>query len=382
MIPVYQPYLNKKTLQYAHDALDSTWISSTGKYLNLVEERLQELLGVKHVILTNNGTTATHLVSFALEKVVADKFNNKKIDLIVPNNVYVAAWNAFLYNNKFNLKPIDANIDTWNIDLKLLDYELNFEQLFEPDPLEFERDKAVLIVHNLGNIINVPELQKKYPKITFVEDCCEGFLGYYNNQYAGTSSLASSFSFYGNKTITSGEGGAVAVNDDDLYEYLMTLRGQGQSKTKFIHNVIGYNYRMTNIAAGILYGQLEVLKEIINKKLNVFARYDAAFCQIPKIQVQIAEEGTIPSNWMYGIRVVDSNLNYELAEMYFKHAGIEVRPMFYPITRHVHLKNYYNKKNITNAEILNKQCIILPSYPELSEKDQDYIIEKVKEYTK
>jgi perosamine synthetase len=111
MIPVYSPYLpvNSKSFQYAKDALDSTWISSHGKYINLATEKLQELLGIKHVLLVNNGTSAVHLVSRALN------FKYPKIyKLIVPNNVYVAAINGFLFDRRFLLKPCDTDLLTWN----------------------------------------------------------------------------------------------------------------------------------------------------------------------------------------------------------------------------------------------------------------------------
>jgi perosamine synthetase len=111
MINIYEPYLNKNTKKYAHDAIDSSWISSNGKYLNLVKDELTSINQNKYVLLCNNGTTATHLLAIGLKF----KYPNIK-NLIVSNNVYVAAWNCFLMNPIFNLIPIDSNIDTWNID--------------------------------------------------------------------------------------------------------------------------------------------------------------------------------------------------------------------------------------------------------------------------
>ena len=121
---------------------------------------------------------------------------------------------------------------------------------------------AILVVHNIGNIINVPKLKLEFPNTVILEDNCEGFLGKYDNKYTGTESFASSISFFGNKTITSGEGGAFITNDDDVFEYINKIKSQGQSNEKFIHDVLGYNYRMTNIQAAILYGQLDSLSEI------------------------------------------------------------------------------------------------------------------------
>ena len=156
MIPIYKPYLPKYSLDYAHDALNSTWVSSRGKYVQMAQERLQELLQVPYILLVNNGTSACHLMSKALYYAHPAKGKKK---IIVPNNVYVAAWNAFLFDDNYTLIPVDANIDTWNIDLEKLDIAI------KGNP-----DAAELIVHNIGNIINVPALQKKYPTVNFIED--------------------------------------------------------------------------------------------------------------------------------------------------------------------------------------------------------------------
>lgn len=360
-IPIYKPYLPNGILKYAHDALDSGWLSS-GKYISIVQERLQDLLGVKHVLLTNNGTSATHLVSKALQYYSGDVC---RLEVLVPDNVYVAAWNSMIFDRSFTLKAIPSNIDTWNFDLSKLDKNKD------------DRN-AILVVHNLGNIINVPELQRLYPGALIVEDNCEGFLGKYEGRFSGTACLASSISFFGNKNITSGEGGAFITNNTDLYEYVHCIHGQGQSKTRFIHNHLGYNYRATNIQAAILLGQLEILDEILEKKSAIFDTYRKRFSSINNVRMQKAEDNTEHSNWMFAIRIIGGH-GYDCAESYFKSCGIEIRPMFYPITVHKHLSDIY-VEDINVSELLNRECIVLPSYPELSQKEQEYIIECVEKY--
>ncbi len=171
MIPIYKPYLNKENLKYAHEAIDSTWVSSQGKYLDYVKNELKSFLGCNKIILTNNGTTATHLLSLAL------KYKYPHITkIIVPNNVYVAAWNSFLFDKNYELIPIDANLESWNIDVEKIGDKL-------------DENTAILIVHNIGNIINVSELKKKFPNTVIMEDNCEGFLGKYNDKFSGTDSF-------------------------------------------------------------------------------------------------------------------------------------------------------------------------------------------------
>jgi perosamine synthetase len=369
MISIYKPYLPPGSLSKAHDALDSSWLSSQGKYLPIVQEKLQELLGVKYVLLLNNGTSSCHLVAKALRRVCPPTSNKKKI--IVPNNVYVAAWNAFLFDKDYELIPIDADLKTWNIDL----YQLN--KMIGQYP-----DADVLVVHNIGNIVNVPELRRKYPHTHFVEDNCEGFLGKYEGQATGTAAIASAISFFGNKNITSGEGGAFITNSEELYQYAKCIQGQGQSETRFVHKELGYNYRMTNIQAAILCGQLQVLPDIINMKREIFETYRRAFGNREDILIQEISNNTENANWMFGVQV-PGQLMYEAAELYFKMHGIEIRPMFYSIHTHKHLKNNADiivPSNNINADILNKKSFILPSYPELTKEEQKYIIDTVNGY--
>lgn len=363
MIPVYKPFFTKKSLRYAHDALDSTWVSSQGKYIDLATEKLKEILNVKNLLLVNNGTSATHLVAKALHK----KYPQIK-NIIAPNNVYVAAWNSFLFDKNYKIKTIDANLETWNID---------------ESKIKNKKDHALLVVHNLGNIINVPNLKEKYPDLVYVEDNCEGLFGKYNNKYSGTESFASSISFFGNKNITSGEGGAVIINDDDIFQYIKCVHGQGQSSTRFIHSELGYNYRITNIQAAILLGQLEILDEILEKKKNLFFKYKKELSNINNIMLQEESENTFHSNWMFGIRIA-GNYSYEKVESFFKSKNIEIRPMFYPASTHHHLlsNNRIQINSETNAKILNKECIILPSFPDLSNNEINFIIKSVKDYSK
>ena len=361
-IPIYKPYFTERSLRYAHDALDSTWISSQGKYLEMTKERLQDFLGVKYILLTNTGTAANHLMAKGL------KLKDSTIkNILVPNNVYIAAWNGFLFDRgDFTLINTDTDLETWNYDRS--SYDVKRHEVL-----------AILIVNNLGNIINVPKLQREQPNALFVEDNCEGFGGMYEGKFSGTMSLCSTLSFYGNKNITSGEGGALVTNDSDLYEYARLVWGQGQSNEKFVHSILGYNYRMTNVEAAILYGQLDLYSEILDRKTNIFNWYKKELSGIQNIKFQKEEENTIHSKWMFGIRIV-GNKDYKSIERFFIDNGIETRPFFYHIQKHKYLNSIWN--NMTNAKLLANEIFILPSYPSLSEKEIKYISNKVKEYAR
>lgn len=365
MIPVYKPHFSKKVAENVNDAIESTWISSVGKWKDYSSAQLRDLLETENILLVNNGTAATHLVAKSL------KFKRPTIKkVIVPNNVYVAAWNSLLYDRCLDLIPVDADEHTWNINISNLKNTLN-----RTDP----REVAVLIVPNLGNIINVLELMREFPEHLFIEDNCEGLFGKYENSYAGTKSLASSISFYGNKTITSGEGGAVITQDRELYGFLERMHGQGQTSTRFIHDLLAHNYRMTNVQAAILSAQIEDAQWILNKKTEIFERYKSNLKKHQKVKVQKVDDNCSHSTWMFGIRI-PNNLSYQFFREHMNNYGIEVRPMFYPMSSHTHLKKYANPKDESVAKLLSKECAILPSYPDLKIEQVDYICECLEKY--
>lgn len=358
MIPIYSPYISDDALSFAKLALESRWFSSGHGYYPLAIEKLQEIFGYKYILLTSNGTTANHLMA----KCCIKRFKSNTV--IVPNNVYVAAWNPFLYDKKYNLYYYDCDIDTWNISL---DYKINDGHSY-----------ICLLVHNLGSPINVPLLKQQYPDIIFVEDNCEGFGGKYNRKWTGTESIYSTLSFYANKLITSGEGGAFITNDEESYEYAKMLHGQGQSDEKYIHNYLGYNYRMTSIQAALLYGQLLEFDNILEKKRLLFFKYAKKLLDMPEVISQQTFPMCEPSYWMYAIRIV-GNPGYKIAEKFFGDHGIEIRPMFYPIIKHHHLRNVAGN-SIKNATILSNEVIMLPSYPDLTDDQLDYIAKAVRIY--
>lgn len=363
MIPIYKPYLNKENLKHVHEAIDSGWISSQGEYLDYAKNELKSLLKCNKIVLTNNGTTATHLLAIAL------KYKFPHINkIIVPNNVYVAAWNSFLFDKNYKLIPIDANLETWNMDLNKISDNLDHKT-------------AILVVHNIGNIINVPDLKEKFPNTVILEDNCEGFLGKYNDKFSGTDSFASSVSFFGNKTITSGEGGAFITNDEDVFNHINKIRNQGQSDIKFLHDILGYNYRMTNLQAAILYGQIKDVNKIIEMKKNVFNEYIENLKKIENIRFQKQDLNTVHSNWMFGIRFIDFDIQMKKKlELFLHESSISTRPMFYSIRNHPYLSHF--KTETKNADILQSQCLILPSFPELTKSQILFITNKIKSFLK
>jgi YrbI family 3-deoxy-D-manno-octulosonate 8-phosphate phosphatase len=363
LIPIYEPKI-KQYSNSAIDAIQSGWISNYGKYVKLAENKLNYYLKNKYSILMANGTCATHCLF------LATKFKYPNINKIyVPNNAYIAAWNSCL--NEYDIDKIEVmkmNNDTWNINT-------NEEYIKSLD-----NNSLVLIVHNLGNIINVPLLKRIRPDLIFVEDNCEGMFGKYEDIFSGISesSLCSSCSFYGNKIITTGEGGAFFTQDKEVYNYIKSIYSQGMSETRYLHNLHAYNYRMTNIQAGFLYEQLNDIDKILENKYKIFKNYDNLLqdlVKLKKIKLIKCENNTINSPWIYALRIVDNKKSIEETLDFFKKNNIDVRPFFYPINSHEHLKFITNNDDTSYS--MNKEIIMIPSSPTITYEEQKTVINNI-----
>jgi perosamine synthetase len=363
MINIYEPTITKYS-KSAIDAINSGWISNHGKYIELANQNLCKTLDSKYSVLLSNGTCATHCLFLAIQYK-----HPEIIKIYVPNNAYVAAWNSALMVYKINqLEVMKMNINTWNIETN--------EEYFKT----LDANSAVLIVHNLGNIINVPRLKKIRPDLIFVEDNCEGLFGKYNDIYSGTSSdiLCSSVSFYGNKIITTGEGGAFLTNHQDVYEHIKKVYSQGMSSVRYLHDVHAYNYRMTNIQSAFLYDQLNDIEEILQNKKRIFSYYEKLLDFLitdGKIELFKKEENTENANWIFAIRIVGNTKTIEETTNFFKDNNVDIRPFFYPINSHKHLSSIKNEDGI--SYMLNREIIMIPSSPSITMEEQQQVVDVV-----
>lgn len=360
MINIYEPSITSYKTS-AINAINSGWISNHGEYIQKSTNKIMEILDIKYAILMANGTCATHCLFLSL------KFKYPEINTIyVPNNAYVAAWNcALMVYNIENLKVMKMNLKTWNIDT-----DEEYIKTLEPN-------SAVLIVHNLGNIVNIPRLKKIRSDLIFVEDNCEGLFGKYEDIYSGSScdSLCSSASFYGNKIITTGEGGLFLTTNKDIYDYIKQLYSQGMSEIRYLHNIQAYNYRMTNIEAAFLYDQLNDIDNILNNKRRIFQNYEKLLSFLikeNKVALFEKENNTQSSDWIFSIRIIENTKSIEETNDFFKNNGVDIRPFFYPINKHLHLSDVEN--NDINSEILNREVIMIPSSPNITNKEQEKVV--------
>jgi perosamine synthetase len=355
--PIYRPNLTGNEKKYVDDCLDSTWISSKGKYISMFEQNFAKYIGVKHATAVCNGTVALHLALLTLGIGPDD-------EVIVPTLTYIASVNSIAYTGATPVF-VDSLAATWQMD---------------PDDVERKitpKTKAIMAVHLYGHPCDLARLQEiaKKHNIFLIEDCAEAIGSKYDNQHVGTFGDISTFSFFGNKTITTGEGGMVVTNDETLYNRAFHFKGQGLAKDReYWHDVIGYNYRMTNICAAIGSAQLERADEFIAKKKAIANAYKTYLKDTP-VTVQPEAPNTFNSYWMVSILVEQPEQRDPLRK-HLAENGIETRPLFYPAhTMPMYSKNF-QKHPV--AENLGWRGINLPSYPDLTEEDVKEICDYIK----
>ena len=342
-IPVYQPYLIGNEKKYVNQCLDSNWISSKGDFISEFENKFANYIQVDNASTVSNGTVALHLALMALSI-------GKDDEVILPTLSYVASANAVNY---VGAKPIfiDSEKYSWNIDTNKIEAMIT------------SKTKAIMAVHIYGATCNMEELKKicERNNLYLIEDVAEGFGSKFKNKYAGSFGDISTFSFYGNKTITTGEGGMVVSNNKTLIEKVNYFKNQAVSNTKeYWHDDIGYNYRMTNICAAIGLAQLENADLIIKKKIQISSWYKE-FLKDYNINFQKESTNSVHSFWMVSIIVENKKLRDKIRTE-LKNNNIETRPLFPPMHT---LPMYLNNNHYPIAESLSERGINLPSYPEL-----------------
>ena len=356
-IPVYQPSLAGNEKVYVNECLDSTWISSKGKYIELFEKELANYVNIKYATGVCNGTIALHLALIALGIGPGD-------EVIVPTLTYIASVNAISYTGSTPIF-VDSLPDTW---------QMNPQEVRQ---CITERTKAILAVHLYGHPCDMSVLREiaDENRLFLIEDCAEAIGSLYKSQHVGTFGDVATFSFYGNKTITTGEGGMLLTNDQTIFERAVHFKGQGLAKYRqYWHDVIGYNYRMTNICGAIGLAQLERIDEILKNKRRIAELYKE-FLQDTEFKVQPEIGDVFHSYWMVSILVPQASQRDQVRE-YLERAGIETRPVFYP----VHTMPMYSQKYQRHKfdEDIGWRGINLPSYPDLTEDEIRYICKELK----
>ncbi|MFA5839220.1 MAG: DegT/DnrJ/EryC1/StrS family aminotransferase [Candidatus Margulisiibacteriota bacterium] len=357
-IPWAKPLFFEQEQKYLADALASTWISG-GQYIEKFEKEFTQYNRAHFGITTSNGTTALQLAIWALNLQPGD-------EVIVPGFTFVAPINMVIESGA---TPIYADIDpaTWCI-----------------DPVAIEscitgKTKAVVPVHIYGNVCEmdtINSIAKKHNRAV-IEDTAEAAFSKYGNKYAGTLGDIGCFSFQATKTITMGEGGCVLTENEQLYKAMRLIRDHGMRIGKrYWHDVIGYNFRLTNMQAAVGCGQLENVSAIIAEKKRVFLLYTKFLSDIAGVTMQHFSKPVDPVVWAIAVKVdpLAFKFNRDAIINQMQEKGIETRPGFYPFS----VMPLYHAPALPVSEEVGANVLSLPSFPSLSEEEIAFICENLK----
>jgi len=359
--PLYKPYLNGNENLYINKCISNNWISK-GPFINEFESALEKYFEVNHAVTTSSGTSALHLSLIAAGIGKGD-------EVIVTSLTYISTINAIHYVGGIPVF-IDILEDTWSINPQLIEEKIS------------HKTKAILLVHLYGQPCEMDEIMilvQKY-KLMLIEDCAQSFGAEYKSKKIGTFGSLAILSFFGNKIITTGEGGAVLTNNTDYYNKCKYYRNVCKSSDNlYWHEKVGYNYRMSNINAALGLAQLEKVEEILNKKQSIVKIYEQNLKELT-IKFQKQRVYSKSSYWLFCIILNSVKQCVEL-EKKLERRGIETRRFFIPAYK-MPMYNNSSNKLCPIAEYISKRGLCLPSYPGLSESDINYIIETIKEILK
>ena len=366
-ISIAKPHIDKNEVTMAMKCFKTTRISSNGEFINVFERNFSRYVNGGFSVAVSNGTTALQL-ALAVYKI------GKGDEVIIPDYTYLAPMNAIIHSGA---KPIIVDVDknTWTI---------NVEKIIE---LISKKTKAIMVVHTYGQIANmqaINKIGKKY-KIKIIEDCAEALGAKYKNKMVGNLSDCSTFSFYGNKIITTGEGGMVVFKNKKFAKIARVLRNQGKSdRINFIGKLVGFNFRMTNIQAAIGISQLKKIKKLYYKRKEIYAKYDKIFSKFSKIKLPSNKKDFLPSYWMYTLVLQNKSKGFrDKVIKKMNNLGIEVRPGFKSLHLQPSYKKYINrKKKFTNSIYLSNKSLSFPTHYFLTDSDLNIITSTFKKIYK
>jgi perosamine synthetase len=358
MIPIYKPLIEDEEVNAVSKVVRSGWVSSKGKELKVFEDHFSKYIGRKAGVSTSSGTTALHLALAALGIRKGD-------EVVAPDFTFVSPVNAVIYQNA---EPVlvDAEYETFGAD---------------PDKIKeaiSKRTKAVVVAHMYGNAARIDEIKEitEDKGVYLIEDCAESIGAKYNGKMVGSRGIISCFSFYGNKIITTGEGGMCLTDDYEIGEKLSTLRDHGMKPEKrYWHDEVGFNYRMTNMQAALGLAQLKKIDQIIARKRKIAAQYQELLSN--RLEVQSDPPNQESVFWLYSVLSKSGTVRERILRELEKN-DIESRRFFHPVHTMPPYRNFRfisQKRKVSND--ISRRGFNLPSYPGISQEELTLVSETV-----
>ncbi len=359
MIPLYKPYIDNGDIIKVNEAISSGWISANGPFVKEFEEKFSSFVNSKYSLTMSNGSVALQV---AIKSLCKDNYT-----VAIPSLCYVAVPNAVILNN-CNLFPIDINEKTMNMDIDILEKNIH-------------KVDMVVFVYNYSNIDDIERISLLCKKngVILIEDVCEAFGCWFKRKHLGSFGDIGIFSFFGNKTITTGEGGMIITDNKEMYNKCWEISRQGgyidaSFHEKYYHKSVGTNCRMTNLQAALGVSQLEKFREINKLKNIIYYNYKLNINDKYLFEDNQYNYTTDWTNWLFCIKVDEQKKMMD----YLYKMGIETRPFFKPIEFFDFYKLHYNEKSISNK--ISSIGINIPSYPEIKDDEIEYIINTINNF--
>jgi perosamine synthetase len=363
-IPLAKPVFGPVEKKLVKQSLDSGWISSLGSFVEQFGREFAAVVGAKYALPVCNGTAALHLALVALGIGKGD-------EVIVPALTFVASANAVTY---VGAKPVFVDIDpsTFNLDLNQVAAKIT------------AKTKAIMSVDLYGHpvdFLKIKALAKKF-KLHFISDSAESLGSLYHQKPFGGIADVTTFSFFGNKIVTTGEGGMMVTNSKEIYDAAKFYRDQAKDTRihNYYHPAIGYNYAMTNLQAAVGIGQLRRLLVLVKNKRAIATRYRKGLKDVPGLSFQTEADYARSNWWMFSILVDKKKFGRSRDELmkYLLAKGIETRPFFYPLPQLPPYRSANRANKFPLTDRIAGQGMNLPTFAGLSLRDQNYIIEQIK----
>ncbi len=363
MIPIAEPSFEGKELEYVTDCVRSGWVSSLGQYVKRFEQEFAAFCGVRHGVATHNGTVALHLALAALGIGAGN-------EVILPTLTFVATANAVTYAGATPIL-VDSESHTWNIAPEAVARAIT------------PRTRAIIAVHLYGHPADMDSLRAlaEQHDLALIEDAAEAHGARYKGRRAGSLSDVAIFSFFGNKIITTGEGGMILTDDSALAERCFFLENQARHKENpYWHPEIGYNYRMTNLQAALGVAQLERIEDLIAVRIRNAAHYGRRLSEVPGLRLPPCAQWAENVYWMYTVLVEEEyGLDRDTLMDRLRQRGIDTRPAFYPVHT---LPMYYVGQRFPVAEEIGRKGLNLPSGATLTPEQVDQVCDELAEMSR
>lgn len=360
-IPVNDVIIPKNAFHYINECLETGWVSSAGKYIDIFENLFAEFVGVKYAITTTSGTSALHLALVSLGIKEGD-------EVIIPDLTIISCGNAIIYTGATPV-VVDVDSKTGNLDPSKIERKVT------------KKTKAIMVVHLYGHPVDmdpVLEIAKKY-NLYIIEDAAEAHGAEYKGKRVGSIGDVGCFSFYGNKIVTTGEGGMVTTNNKKVFDQAKVLKDLAHHPEKrFLHSKIGFNYRMTNLQAALGVAQLEKIEDYIAKKRQIAKKYSKRLSVIPYLDLPYEADWAKSVYWMYTVVVKNNSpITKDVLKAKLSALGIDTRDYFIPLHQQPVFKKMglFKGERCFNSRNLSSKGLYIPSGLALTNIQIDYVVD-------